>query len=219
MALKRPSKKITKILQSFVALDPSQTAAASFFLHQGGDLYKLEILASVLNDVPQGSPNRYLADLIERLVTTSPAKQGWVRQENPPPLISTTCTPSPGSPLFGLNRFLETNPLILRIEGLERANGKVEICATHIPFSVLTGDSNLKVMDEIVWLLWEVFYRRMDLTRLKTCEICHKWFVDHTKNKSKTLCSSRACTNQKWSWEARKKRKEEKNKYAKEKKS
>jgi hypothetical protein len=59
------------------------------------------------------------------------------------------------------------------------------------------------VLDRVLWLLWEVFYRNLDLRRLKKCSVCPKWFVDHSKNKSKTRCSAR-CTSQRWSWEARK---------------
>jgi hypothetical protein len=60
------------------------------------------------------------------------------------------------------------------------------------------------VTDRILWLLWEVFYRHIDLARLKKCTVCQKWFVDRSKNKSQIRCST-ACTWQRWSWAERKK--------------
>ncbi|HUZ47324.1 MAG TPA: hypothetical protein VMW54_11880 [Terriglobia bacterium] len=190
-----------KLVQRIVGEEPGLAGVAWAFYYRNDDLFKLEVLASVLNDVPPDSPEHWLAELIERLVTTPPAKQEWVKLAAP--IIGPTpCTPAPGSPLYVLNKFLETNPCILRIEGLGRANGIIAVNATHIPFSVVAGMS--RDVDRILWLLWEVLYRAVDLTRLKTCPICHKWFVDHTKNKSKARCSAR-CTWQWWSWEARKK--------------
>lgn len=212
----KPYGKLKKILQGVVGETPELATVAQQWLYAGDDLFKLEVLASVLNDVPPDSPDRFLADLIERLVTCSPAKQDWVKQEDLTPIIGPTpCTPAPGSPLYGLNKFLETNPCILRIEGLERADGNIFVHATHIPISfgqlLGTEDKSIRdslkmtlAADRILWLLWEVFYRNMDLTRLKSCSVCHKWFVDHSKNKTKIRCSS-ACTSKRWSWEARKK--------------
>jgi hypothetical protein len=196
----RQPKKMKQNLQRVVGADPTLAPVVPLFIYQGDDLFKLEVLASVLNDVPPDSPERAIADLIERLVSTPPAKQGWVKGQafiiGPTP-----CTPAPGSPLYVLNKFLETNPCILRIEGFGRANGNIAAHATHIPFSVVTGTG--KELDTILWLLWEVFYRAIDLTRLKNCPVCHRWFVDHSKNKSKVWCSAR-CTWQRWSWAARK---------------
>jgi hypothetical protein len=214
-----PSKKKKKLYERLAGDDPSLAAVARLFIYQGDDLYKLEYLAFILNDVPPDSPAHSLAELIERLVTCAPAKQEWIRQENltVAGIGPTPCTPAPGSPLYGLNQFLATNPCFLRTEGLERANGHIDICATHIPIPIgqLVGSEDKamrerlehlepnRTVDSVAWLLWEVFYRNIDLTRLKKCSVCHRWFVDHSKNKSKTRCSAR-CTSQRWSWEARK---------------
>jgi hypothetical protein len=233
----KPNGKNNKFVESLVGLEPALASFARLFLYQNDDLYKLEVLASVKNDVAPDSPHRFLADLIERLVTGAPAKQDWEQITSFSILGPGRCTPAPGSPLYGLNKFLEWNPCILRIEGLERANGNIEISATHIPIPVpLIAGKDLGISDRaigewvkqtadadrILWLLWEVFYRRLDLTRLKECTVCHKWFVDHSKNKSKVRCST-ACTSKRWSWEARKKtvgsRKAKGRKYAKAKKA
>lgn len=217
MASRRPPKKIRKMLQSLVAdgEDPGLANLAPVFLYPGDDL---EILASLLNDVPPDSPHRFLANLIERLVTTSQAKEHWVRQAGGAPLIGPTpCSPAPESPLYELNMFLARNPCFLRIEGRLGASGDIDIHATHIPIPPLQafglGDKGLQervqpdlAVDRIAWILWELFHQKRDLTRLKKCPMCHKWFVDHTKNKSKILCSNRACTNQKWSWDERQKK-------------
>ena len=233
--MKKRGKKTKKVLTSRVGrgnplqnkalmgkiADDDPTSIAPLFLYQGDDLYKLEVLAFTLNNVPPDSPAHSLAELIERLVTCTPAKQDWIRQEGMAPIIGPTpCTPAPGSPLYGLNKFLSRAPCFLRIEGLERADGNIKAYATHIPLpaSVLLGLENedkaireclerLKpnlTEDRVLWLLWEMFYRNLDLTRLKNCSVCHRWFVDHSKNKSKTRCSAR-CTSRRWSWEARKK--------------
>lgn len=212
---KGPSVRIKKLASLVGKEDPSLASVARLFIYQGDDLYKLEVLASILNDLPPDSPDRFIADLIARLVTSSPAKQEWVRQENLGPIIGPVPhSPAPGSPLYVLNKFLGTNPCILRIEGHERASGNIEVYATHIPIPVPQafgiGDRTVRerlqpdlVLDRILWLLWEVFYRNLDLTRLKRCPVCNKWFADHTKNKSKTRCSG-PCTWQRWSWKARK---------------
>jgi hypothetical protein len=196
----RPPEKTKKLFAQIVGKDPSVAAIAPLFLYQGDDLYKLEWLAFSLNNVPPDSPNRFIADLIERLVTCAPAKQDWTIQKDLAPIIGPTpCTPAPGSPLYVLNEHLQRNPCVLRIEGLERADGNIMVNATHIPLPIFMEGK----ADRELWLLWEMFYLNLDLTRLKKCSVCHKWFVDHSKNKSKTRCSAR-CTSQRWSWEARK---------------
>jgi len=197
-----PSEKMKKIMERVVGAGPTLASVAPLFVYQRDPLFKLEVLASVLNDVPPDSPDHSLSELIERIVTCSPEKQEWVRQKELAHIIGPVpCTPAPGSPLYVLNKFLQSSPCILRIEGLKRARGKIEVHAKHIPLPEFAGMS--EGVDRILWLLWEVFYRDIDLTRLKNCPICHKWFVDHSKNKSKVRCSAR-CTWQRWSWEARK---------------
>lgn len=197
----KPNRKMKQFMQRIVGEEPGLAGVARLFLYQNDPLFKLEVLASVLNDVPPGSPDHAIAEMIEKLVTTPPAKQEWVKLASP--IIGPApCIPAAGSPLYVLNEFLQTNPCILRIEGLERANGKIEVRAAHIPLSIF-AETNEGV-DRILWLLWEVFYRAIDLTRLKNCPICHRWFVDHSKNKTKIRCSA-ACTSKRWSWEARKK--------------
>jgi hypothetical protein len=210
-----------KLIERIVGAEPGLASVALPFLYQNDVLYKLEVLAGILNDVAPDSPGHWLAELIERLVTTPPAQQKWVRQ--PATIIGPTlCTPAPGSPLYALNKFLQDIPCLLRVEGIERADGNIEARAAHIPLplTLLMGKEvkalgitdraieglveTAYAMDRILWLLWEVFYRHIDLTRLKRCPVCHKWFVDHTKNKSKTRCSA-PCTWQRWSWDARKK--------------
>jgi hypothetical protein len=229
----KPNKKMKRNVQRVVGDDPSLAGVAWPFLYQNDVLFKLEVLASVLNDVPPGSPDRAIAELIERLVSTPPA---WVKV-TAPIIGPTLCEPAPGSPLYVLNKFLSWNPCALRITGLERANGNIEICADHLPISVpalyqkqlgISDEQvvgfvkNARTMDQILWVLWEVFYRKVDLTRLKTCPICHRWFVDHSKNKTKIRCSA-VCTSKRWSWEARKStvgsRKAKGGKYAKAKKA
>lgn len=193
----KPNGKMKKLVQRIVAEEPGFARVAPLLIYQGDDLFKLELLASVLNDVPPDSPDRDIADLIERLVTTPPAQQEWVKLASP--IIGPApCTPAPGSPLDVLNKFLVTNPCVLQIEGLERADGNIKVNAIHIPIKLRRD------RDRILWVLWEVFYSNIDLTRLKTCPICHKWFVDHSKNKTKIRCSA-ACTSKRWSWDARKK--------------
>jgi hypothetical protein len=216
----KPHGKLEKLMERIVGEEPGLASVARMFLYQNDDLYKLEVLASVLNDVAPDSPLHSLAELIERLVTTPPAEQAWVKGQafiiGPTP-----CTPAPGSPLYVLNKFLQDTPCLLRIEGIERAGGNIEVRATHIPLPLpLLMRKEAKGLgitdraieglvehsyaeDKILWLLWEVFYRAIDVTRLKNCPVCHKWFVDHTKNKTKIRCSAR-CTWQRWSWEARK---------------
>ncbi len=235
----KPNGKMKKLVERIVGEEPGLASVARLFLYGHDDLYKLEVLASVLNDVSPSSPDHAIAEMIEKLVTIPPSKQEWVKQAS---LIigPTPCAPAPGSPLYVLNKFLEWNPCILRIEGLEGASGNIEVCATHIPLPVpLLMKENLaisdqvigewtegnRVADRILWLLWEVFYRHLDLKRLKKCPVCGKWFVDRSKNKSKTRCSA-ACTWQRWSWAERKKaghhlsgRKAKRGKHAKAKKA
>ena len=128
------SKKTTKLFGRIVGDDPSLAAIAPLFLYQGSDLYKLEWLAFTLNNVPPDSPAHSLAELIEKLVTYTPAKQDWTIQKDLTPIIGPTpCTPAPGSPLYVLNKYLQMNPCFLRIEGLERADGNIKVNATHIP--------------------------------------------------------------------------------------
>jgi len=212
MAQRKPSKKKLKLVGCLVGADPSLASAAAFFLYPGD---RLERLASNLNDVEPDSPNRYLVDLVERLVTRSPAQQEWVRQKELAFIIGPTpCAPAPGSPLYVLNEFLAWNPCFIRIEGFERADGNIGVRATHIPIPPLQalgiGDQALRervtpdlVEGRILWLLWEVLDRDIDLTRLKRCPVCNRWFVDHTKRGNKARCTAR-CTTRRWSWEERK---------------
>lgn len=205
----KPNGKTKKLLQRIVGEEPGLASVARLFLYQNDDLYKLEVLASVLNDVAPDSPDHAIAEMIAKLVTIPPAQQEWERQAAPI-LGPTSCTPAPGSPLHMLNEFLLQHPCVLRIKGLERAKGTIEVWADHLPVAlpwvVGTSDKAIeqnRATDRILWLLWEVFYRNLDLKRLKKCPVCAKWFVDRSKNKSKTRCSA-ACTWQRWSWEARK---------------
>src|ERR1017187_3684428 len=127
-----PSEKMKKICQRIVGEDSSLASVVPLFIYRGDDVYKLEVLASILNDVPPDSPDHSLAELIERLVTRSPAKQEWVRQKELASIVGPTpCTPAPGSPLYVLNKFLQDVPCLLRIEGIERAGGNIEVRATH----------------------------------------------------------------------------------------
>lgn len=193
----RTNEKNKRIMERLVGEEPGLAGVARLFLYQNDVLFKLEVLASVLNDVPPDSPDRDIADLIERLLTAPPAQQEWVKLATP--LIGPApCIPAPDSPLDVLNNFLATNPCVLQIQGLERADRNIEVNAIHVPVKLRQD------RDRILWLLWEVFYRSIDLTRLKNCPICHRWFVDHSKNKTKIRCSA-ACTSKRWSWEARKK--------------
>jgi len=57
---------------------------------------------------------------------------------------------------------------------------------------------------EVLWLLWEFYFRKIGLERLKRCPQCKRWFVDRTRNKQKEHCSLH-CTWQWWSWIKRKK--------------
>jgi hypothetical protein len=204
------SKKFTNAVRRIVGEEPDLASVARLFLYRNDDLFKLEVLASVLNDVAPSSPDHRIAEMIEKLVTVPPAQQEWVRQATP--IIGPTpCTPAPGSPLHMLNDFLMKHPFVLRIEGYERASSNIEIRADHLPVPLpwVEGMSDKAIeqnraTDRILWLLWEIFHRHIDLTRLKNCPVCNKWFVDHSKNKGKTRCSAR-CTWQWWSWEARKK--------------
>jgi hypothetical protein len=207
----KPTRKIAAAVERIVGAEPDLASAARLFLYQNDDLFKLEVLASVLNDVAPGSPDHAIAEMIERLVTTPPAQQEWVRQEELAFIIGPTpCTPAPGSPLYLLNEFLLQHPCVLRIKGLERAKGAIEVCAAHLPVPLPwveeTSDKAIeqsRATDRILWLLWEILYRHIDMTRLKNCPVCHKWFVDRSKNKSKIRCSAR-CTSQRWSWTERK---------------
>lgn len=207
MTQRKPSKKKLKIVGCLVGSDPSLAATAGVFLYPWD---RLEYLAADLNDIEPDSPNRNLADLVERLLAYPPAKQEWVKQKELAPIVGPTpCAPAPGSPLYVLNKFLETNPVILRIEGRERADGNVGIRATHmpIPFGLLVGDERLTLdltAQRILWGLWDVLYHGVDLARLKKCPICNRWFVDHTKRGNQIRCSTR-CTTRRWSWGERKK--------------
>lgn len=192
----KQSQKTKKIVERIVGEEPGLASVAWPFFYRNDDLYKLEVLAGVLNDVPLDSPNRDIADLIERLLTEPPAGQKWERIATPV-IGPAPCKPAPDSPLGVLNNFLVTNPCVLQIQGLERADRNIEVNAIHIPVKLRQD------RDRILWLLWEVFYRHIDLKRLKKCTVCHKWFVDHSKNKSKVRCST-ACTWQRWSWAERK---------------
>ena len=204
----KPNEKIKKLVERLVGKEPALASSARLFfyhnLYQNDDLYKLEVLASVLNDVAPDSPDHAIAEMIEKLVTTPPAQQEWVRELSRS--STTPCDPVPESPLHALNEFLLQHPCVLRITGLERAKGTIEVRAGHVPvplpWVVGTSDKAIeqnRATDRILWLLWEVFYRNIDLTRLKNCSVCHTWFVDHSKNKTKVRCSA-ACTSQRWSW-------------------
>ena len=208
----KPSGKTKKLVERLVGEEPGLASAARLFfyktLYPNDDLYKLEVLASVLNDVAPDSPDHAIAEMIEKLVTTPPAKQEWVRIAEPF-IGPTPCDPAPGSPLYVLNEFLLQHPCVLRVTGLERAKGTIKV-AGHVPLPLpwVVGASDKAIeqnraTDRILWLLWEVFYRDIDLTRLKNCSVCQTWFVDHSKNRTKVRCSA-ACTSQRWSWAERK---------------
>ncbi len=218
MAQRKPSKKKLKLMRCLVGEDPSLASGAGMLLYPGD---RLESLAANLNNVEPDSP--YLADLVERLLARPPAKQDWVEQKELAFFIGPTpCTPAPGSPLYDLNMFLASNPCFLRIEGLKRADGSIGANATHIPIPPfrLSGTHGLALdpaveerllkltadltTQRILWLLWEVFDRNIDLTRLKRCPVCKRWFVDHTKRGNKARCTTR-CTSRQWTWEERKK--------------
>lgn len=207
MARTKRSLKMKKISEQLVGEDPSLTHVAAIFLHPRDGLNRLEWLASELNDVQPDSSGRFIADLVERLVTYPPAGGDW--EKGPAPIIGpTSCTPAPGSPLYVLNKYLEMNPVILRIEGAERADGSIGVRATHIPipFGALIGhkDASLGLAEQrLLWRLWEVLYHGLDLARLKRCPVCNRWFVDRTKNGSKVRCTAR-CTSRSWSWGERK---------------
>jgi hypothetical protein len=209
----KPNGKIKKTVERLVGEEPGLASVARLFFYHNlyhDDLFKLEVLASVLNDVAPDSPDHAIAEMIEKLVTTPPAQQEWVRIAVP--IIGPTpCDPAPGSPLYVLNEFLLQHPCVLRIKGLERPKGTIKVWADHLPVPLpwVVGMSDKAIeqnraTDRILWLLWEVFYRDIDLTRLKNCSVCHTWFVDHSKNKTKVRCSA-ACTSQRWSWAERKK--------------
>src|ERR1035441_7494593 len=74
------AKKNQKLFERLVGEDPSLASVAQMFLYQNDALYKLEVLASVLNDVAPGSPDHAIAEMIEKLVTIPPAQQEWTRQ-------------------------------------------------------------------------------------------------------------------------------------------
>ena len=196
MKRSKPPWKNRKNVERIVAEEPRNASAMWLLFYSGTSLFQLELLASVLNDVPPDSPDHEIAEMIEKLVTTPPAEQEWVKG-SAPIIGSTPCDPAPGSPLYVLNKFLQGNPCVLQVHGFERADGDIHISATHVPIMAR------RERDRVLWVLWEVFYRNLDLTRLKKCSVCHRWFVDHSKNKSKTRCSAR-CTSLRWSWEARK---------------
>ena len=203
----KPNEKMKKLVDRLVGAVPGFASVAPLFLYHNDDLLGLETLAAILNDVAPHSPGHAIAELIEKLVTTPPAQQEWVRHA---PIIGPTlCDPAPGSPCMCSTNFCRSTLCVLRIAGIERAQGTIEVCPDHLPLPLhrAVGMSDKAIQnratDGVLWILWEVFYRDTDLTRLKSCSICHRWFVDRTKNKSKTLCSAR-CTSQRWSWEARK---------------
>jgi len=209
------SKKMKKIYREIEEENPSLRVVTPLFQHRGQPFRKIEVLALCLNYLAPDSSARAIAELLERMLTEPLSKENWVRQDALAPIIGATpYTPAPGSPLYTLNKFLERNPLILRIEGYG-ANDNVEISATHIPIPALTlipgvSDELSKALAErmadtnsIVTLLWEIFLRKEDLGRLRKCVPCGTWFVDRTKNRSKQRCSDR-CTWQHWSWNKRK---------------
>jgi len=218
MAQRKPSKKKLKLMRCLVDEDPSLASGAALYLYPRD---RLEYLAANLNNVEPDSP--YIADLVEQLLACPPAKQGWVSQKERAFVIGPTpCTPAPGSPLYVLNESLATNPCFLRIEGYERADGSIGVHATHIPIPPFqVSDAHDLALDpavrerllkltldlttqRILWLLWEVFDRNIDLTRLKRCPVCTRWFVDHTKRGNKARCTTR-CTSRSWTWGERKK--------------
>ena len=206
----KPNGKMKNLMLRLVGEEPGLASVARLFLYRNDVLYKLEVLASVLNDVAPDSPDYAIAEMIEKLVTVPPAKQKWT-QIAVPIIGPTLYTPAPESPLYALNESLLQHPCVLQIEGLGRAEGNIEVYANHLPVPLpwVVGISDAAIernraTDRILWILWEVFYRDIDLARLKKCPVCHKWFVDHTKNKSKIRCSD-PCTWQRWAWEARKK--------------
>jgi hypothetical protein len=207
MGQRKPSKKKRKLMGRLVGADPSLASAAGVFLYPWD---RLEWLAAGLNCIKPDSPNRFIVELVERLLACPPTKQDWIKQENLAPIIGPTpCTPAPGSPLYVLNMFLGTHPCFLRIEGYERADGSIGVRATHIPIPPVKvfGIELMKpdlVSDRILWGLWEVLYRDIDRTRLKRCPICKRWFVDHTKRGNKGRCTT-TCTSRRWSWGERRK--------------
>jgi predicted RNA-binding Zn ribbon-like protein len=52
-------------------------------------------------------------------------------------------------------------------------------------------------------LLWRSYFYEKGWKRLKSCPVCHKWFVDPTNDMRKARCSV-ACTNLWWSYSKRK---------------
>jgi|GEM_PF-2166806 len=219
MKRNRPSEKTMRAHREIVGEDPSLAAVAPLFLYRGDVLHKLDYLAFALNSVAPDSPTRSLTDTIKRLVTHLPSKKDWIKRYEG--LIGPTIyTPAPDSPLDLLNNHLKYIPCLLRIEGYERANGDVEVGATHIPLPApaliaeeFPKEFRQKAMEawlertrgaeRILWLVWEIFFQKVDLARLKKCDVCGKWFVDRTKNRSKKRCSP-PCTWQYWSWGERK---------------
>lgn len=212
MTRTKRSQKMKKIAEQVVGEDPSQASVAYIFLHRRSNLDNLERLASNLNEAQPDSLAQFIAELVERLIACPPTKQDWVG--DPPRVVASLpsplpWTPAPESPLYVLNKFLERNPVILRIEGVERIDDSIGVHATHIPlpWGVLVGHDDLSLgltEQRILWSLWEVLYHGVDLKRLKKCTVCNRWFVDHTKNGSKVRCTAR-CTSRSWSWGERKK--------------
>lgn len=216
-----PTKQLKKIMLNFVDQDPAIASVLPLFLYRGDPFHKLDFLAFTLNETPKDDPVYEIVKMIERLVSTPPSKEDWVKREVQPfPVIGhTRFDPAQGSPLYTFNENAEYLTFILKIEGYENASGDIQIIPTHFSFpgrALLVKDPAAREKlienwwkdtaraESILWTLWEIYSQKIELTRLKKCAQCGKWFVDRTKNHKKDRCSAR-CTWQYWSWSKRKK--------------
>jgi len=215
-----PTKHIKKVMSEIVEKDRTFSSVLPHFLYFGSPLRRLDDLALLLNEYQY---DERVEKIIEALVSQSPSKMDWVeggsrRGFEPSRLFlspGNRLDPAPGSPLDLLNNLVSRIPFVLEFRGYRNnKTGAIEIESGCIPTSIdgfakylVTGRiPPIDVKDctvEVVWLLWEIYFRNIGLDRFKRCPQCKRWFVDRTRNRQKERCSKH-CTWQWWSWGRRK---------------
>lgn len=213
------TKRMAKDIVNLVNKQPEYSTFAPLLLSLGSPLQKLDFLAFTLNETPKNDPAHTVVEMIQSLVTTPPSKKDWIKGKKQTIVGSPPFYPSPGSPLYLFNELAMWNPFCFKIEGYENNTGTIEIHASQRPIphpalwtAIAPGGRDKVLKDwmaysaktgEILRLLWEIYFQKIGLDRLKCCPQCQKWFVDRTRNNKKERCSMR-CTWKWWSWRKRK---------------
>lgn len=158
----------------------------------------LEDLAWFLNKLPEMSGGMAEAwkeaERVVQFVVPDPNRTRAIRRLlGTPPDLMPPRMPSLEDAAWAFNRMTKRLPSRLTIRADRQARGRV----VFRPDVTGPGEAHLAA-----WMLWRFFFPDEGWRRLKRCPQCRKWFVDTTKNRTKTFFPD-SCKDRWWNRERR----------------